>query len=225
MYILGRNEALFDSAVERLAAETPPVTAKPHFIHLDLSSLRSPLAAAKELSAKENKFHALWCSAGVMVPPVGSKTDEGYELQWHTNVMGHWQLVTALLPILQKVAEQSEGREKARVVHTSSSGHRFAPSGGVDWESLKVGEDGSVGNGLNKWALYGQVSLLLSCFHPTPVRANTVVEQAREHHRRERTGPSVRRHHHLDFLQPGQYVPSLHLPRPSHQLTTKCLQI
>lgn len=107
-----------------------------------------------------------------MVPPVGSKTDEGYELQWHTNVMGHWQLATALLPILQKVAEQSEGRDKARVVHTSSSGHRFAPSGSVDWESLKAGDEGSVGNGMNKWALYGQVrSLLSSPCHP-PLRVS-----------------------------------------------------
>jgi NAD(P)-dependent dehydrogenase (short-subunit alcohol dehydrogenase family) len=162
VYILGRNEDLFNAALERLAAESPPVTAKPHFIHLDLSSLRSPLTAAEDLSSKEPKLHALFCSAGVMVPPVGSKTDEGYELQWHTNVMGHWQLVTALLPILQKVAEQSKGRDKARVVHTSSSGHRFAPSGSVDWESLNAGDEGNVGNGMNKWALYGQVSSLLS---------------------------------------------------------------
>ncbi|KAI5449418.1 short-chain alcohol dehydrogenase [Naganishia albida] len=159
VYILGRNEQLFNAAVERLAAEQPPVANKPHFIHLDLTHLRSPLTAASELASKESKLDVLFCSAGVMVPPAGSKTDEGYELQWHTNVMGHFQLVRALLPLLEKVAEESGGRDKARMVHTSSSGHRLAPQDSVDWDSLKVGEDGNVGHGLNRWTLYGQSKL------------------------------------------------------------------
>jgi retinol dehydrogenase-12 len=95
-----------------------------------------------------------------MVPPPGSTTPEGYDLQWGTNVMGHWILTTALLPLLSRPAEK--GEEKARVVHTSSSGHRFAPRGTVDWESLKPEGSKRLGN----WVLYGQVrrrSLIHSC--------------------------------------------------------------
>lgn len=154
VYILGRNKDLFDAACDRLASEQPPVVARPLFIHLDLASRSSPLTAARELSNEEKNLDVLFCNAGVMVPPSGSKTDEGYELQWATNVMGHWILTTALLPILSNVYDSSEGKAKARVVHTSSSGHRFAPRQGVDWESLKPQGPPK----LNNWALYGQVS-------------------------------------------------------------------
>lgn len=93
-----------------------------------------------------------------MVPPSGSRTEDGYETQWQTNVMGHWILVMRLLPVLQRVAQDSGGSDRARVVHTSSSGHWFAPRGSVDWDSLKVHE-GTVGNGRNAWVLYGQSKL------------------------------------------------------------------
>ncbi|KAJ9117076.1 hypothetical protein QFC24_006535 [Naganishia onofrii] len=157
VYVLGRKESLFDAAVERLASDSPPTTRKPLFIHCDLSSLQSPVKAAKELQDKEPKLDALFCNAGVMVPPAGSKTDDGYDLQWQTNVMGHWILTTNLLPSLLKVSEDSNGVDKARVVHTSSSGHRFAPSKTIDWESLKVKEDGSIGNGLGNWSKIGNI--------------------------------------------------------------------
>ncbi|KAJ9114980.1 hypothetical protein QFC22_005308 [Naganishia vaughanmartiniae] len=159
VYVLGRKESLFDAAVERLASDSPPTTRKPLFIHCDLSSIQSPVKAANELKAQEPKLDILFCNAGVMVPPTGSKTDDGYDLQWQTNVMGHWILTTNLLPILLKVSEDSNGVNKARVVHTSSSGHRFAPGKTIDWESLKVKDDGSIGNGLGNWVLYGQTDL------------------------------------------------------------------
>lgn len=149
VYILGRSSEQFDKALERLASEG--ITNKPRFIACDLSSRTSPLQAAKELSSKESSLNILFCNAGVMVPPVGSKTEEGYDLQWATNVMGHWILTTALLPLLLHAADN--GGEKARVVHTSSSGHRFAPRGTVDWESLQPEGDKRLGN----WVLYGQV--------------------------------------------------------------------
>ncbi|KAJ9107005.1 hypothetical protein QFC19_002873 [Naganishia cerealis] len=91
-----------------------------------------------------------------MVPPAGSKTNDGYDVQWQTNVMGHWILTTHLLPLLLKVSQDSNGVEKARVVHTSSSAHNMAPRGAIDWESLKVQEDGSIGHAHNTWVLYGQ---------------------------------------------------------------------
>ncbi|GHJ85899.1 hypothetical protein NliqN6_2301 [Naganishia liquefaciens] len=155
VYVLARSESKFQSAIQRLAAENPPIVARPHFIPLDLASRTSPLDAARDLASRESRLDVLFCNAGVMVPPSGSLTDEGYDLQWATNVMGHWILTTALIPLLENVYDASGRAQKARVVHTSSSGHRFAPRGAVDWESLKpegAGPPPKLGN----WALYGQ---------------------------------------------------------------------
>ncbi len=61
-----------------------------------------------------------------------------------------------LLPALEK-AKVVDGH-RARVVFTASSAADFfAPKGAIDYESLKVKEDGTVGNGLSSWPLYGQV--------------------------------------------------------------------
>lgn len=153
VYVLGRNKDLFDAACDRLASEQPDIVARPLFIHLDLASRSSPRTAARELSSKEPSLDVLFCNAGIMVPPSGARTNEGYDLQWATNVMGHWILTTALLPLLVNVYDSSQGQAKARVVHTSSSGHWFAPRQGVEGESLKP--EGAPR--LNNWALYGQV--------------------------------------------------------------------
>jgi hypothetical protein len=73
-------------------------------------------------------------------------------------VVGHWLLTMRLLPALQQ-AKLVHG-QRARVVFTASSAaDMFPPKGAIDFDSLKVKEDGSVGNGLGIWALYGQVGL------------------------------------------------------------------
>ncbi|KAJ9117080.1 hypothetical protein QFC24_006539 [Naganishia onofrii] len=164
VYVLGRNESLFDDALIRLASESPPITRKPLFIQCDLSSLHSPVEAARQLSLQEPKLDILFCNAGVMVPPVGSMTEAGRDLQWGTNVMGHWILINNLLPVLLKVWEESNGVDKARVVHTSSSGHQYAPTPTIDWESLKADKNGNAGNGHFRWVLYGQASRAVLLF-------------------------------------------------------------
>ncbi|HSU40521.1 MAG TPA: SDR family NAD(P)-dependent oxidoreductase, partial [Polyangiaceae bacterium] len=64
-----------------------------------------------------------------------------YELQFFTNHMGHFMLVTGLLSRLA---------EHGRVVVVSSSAHRQAPRAGIEFDNL----DGSKGYGA--WSAYGQ---------------------------------------------------------------------
>lgn len=61
---------------------------------------------------------------GVMVPPIGQITAQGYDLQFGTNVLGHYYLTVLLMPALLAGAATSPDKT-VRVVTTSSSAHHF----------------------------------------------------------------------------------------------------
>ena len=56
-----------------------------------------------------------------MNPPLDQLTSDGYDLQWGTNVLGHFYLTELLLPALAAGA-RSSADQHARVITTSSSG-------------------------------------------------------------------------------------------------------
>lgn len=158
VYILGRSETAFKQCLDRLSSMSTSASeyTEPKFIPCDLSSISSTKVAAKHLLSLEPTVHLLFCSAGIAYPPYGSTSNDGYELIWHTNVMGHFLLLQSLRPSLENAFDQSG--EKARVVWTSSFGLNTAPRGGVDFDSLKVDGNGKSGNGMYRQPLYGQVS-------------------------------------------------------------------
>jgi retinol dehydrogenase-12 len=56
-----------------------------------------------------------------MFPPEGSKTSDGYELQFGTNVIGHFAFTQVLEPLLAKTGK-SQPPGSVRLVWVSSSG-------------------------------------------------------------------------------------------------------
>ena len=84
---------------------------------LDLSSLESVRAAAAELNAKYPKIDLLINNAGVMHPPKQT-TEDGFELQFGTNHLGHFALTGLLLKQMLWVAG-------SRVVTVGSIAHRI----------------------------------------------------------------------------------------------------
>lgn len=75
------------------------------------------------------------CS-GVMVPPQGSKTKQGYEKQLGTNNVAPFLLTKLLHPMLAKTASTAP-KDSVRVVWVSSSGAEvYSPKGGVDMDNL-----------------------------------------------------------------------------------------
>ncbi|MFJ9536079.1 oxidoreductase [Streptomyces sp. NPDC101225] len=92
---------------------------------LDLLDPASIDAFAKEFLASGRPLHILVGSAGVMATPL-TRDARGYEVQFATNHLGHFQLVTRLWPALVAA-------DGARVVSVSSRGIRFA---GVDFDDL-----------------------------------------------------------------------------------------
>ena len=81
----------------------------------ELGSLESVRAFTDRFAAAHDRLDALIANAGIMAIPFGH-TDDGFELQFGTNHLGHFVLVGRLLPLLLASAP-------SRVVLLSSGGH------------------------------------------------------------------------------------------------------
>ncbi len=86
---------------------------------IDLIDPASIDAFADAFLASGRPLHLLINSAGIMASPL-VRDARGYESQFATNHLGHFQLAARLWPALQKAGG-------ARIVNVSSWGHRFSP--------------------------------------------------------------------------------------------------
>ncbi len=109
-------------------------------LECELANPVSVKACVAEIKKRKIKLDVIICNAGIMALPKLEKAF-GYELQFFTNHIGHFILVTGLLDSLA---------EEGRVVMLSSAAHKMAPNVGIDFENLS-GE-----NGYNDWKFYGQ---------------------------------------------------------------------
>ena len=91
----------------------------------------------------------LWNNAGVMVPPQGSKTKQGYELQLGTNNLAPFLFTKLLTPILASTAKMSPPGTVRVVWVSSSAAEVFSPPNGVDMDNLDYKKDKDI------WFKYG----------------------------------------------------------------------
>ncbi|GAA5920338.1 hypothetical protein JCM6882_009767, partial [Rhodosporidiobolus microsporus] len=166
VYVAARSEEKALAAVEKLNAfaREKESEGEARWVRLDLGDLDSVKRAAEEFKGREKQLDLLFCNAGVMACPVDLLTTQGYDLQWGTNVIGHYLLCTLLLPSL-RASFLSTGT-KPRIIHTTSNGHRFAPSSssstpGLDFRTTSGGaaRDAVVHHWAAvgyTWTLYGQ---------------------------------------------------------------------
>ena len=106
-----RNTASAEEAASRIRSEVPG--AEVGVGRLDLSSLASVQQFAE---GWDGPLDLLVNNAGVMTPPRYRETEDGFELQFGTNHLGHYALTGRLLPALLQ-------SEAARVVTVSSVAH------------------------------------------------------------------------------------------------------
>lgn len=125
--LAGRSRQALDETARWLAAEAPGARVTP--MELDLMSLTSIRAAAAQLADLVPVIDVLMNNAGVMFTPLG-RTEDGFETQFGTNHLGHFELTRLLIP--QLVAAGS-----ARVVNLSSDGHVISDIdyGDPNWRS------------------------------------------------------------------------------------------
>ncbi len=93
---------------------------------LDLTSLASIRAAAERLRSEHDRIDLLINNAGVMFTPK-AVTEDGFELQFGTNHLGHFALTGLLVDRLLAVPG-------SRIVTVSSMGHR---AGTIDFDNLQ----------------------------------------------------------------------------------------
>jgi NAD(P)-dependent dehydrogenase (short-subunit alcohol dehydrogenase family) len=115
---------------------------------LDLASPSSIDRFANEFLNSKRALDLLINNAGIMATPL-MRDDRGYELQFATNHLGHFQLTARLWEPLKK-------SRNARVVALSSVGHLW---GGVDLSDPNFNK-----RPYDKWVAYGQSKSANSLF-------------------------------------------------------------
>ncbi|KAH7912544.1 hypothetical protein BJ138DRAFT_1148135 [Hygrophoropsis aurantiaca] len=146
VYIAARNQAKTEEAIKDLNSQTGK---EAFFLKLDLADLKSIKVSAEEFLSKETQLHVLINNAGVMFAPIKDVTADGYDLQFGTNVLGHFYFTQLLMPTLISTAKASPDK-KARVINVSSSMHVL---GNLDFATFK---DGAKRKKYSKYTLYGQ---------------------------------------------------------------------
>ena len=113
--LAARNTAALAEAEALVHAEVSDATTST--VTLDLASLTSVRKAADAIGEIAPAIHVLMNNAGVMFTPFG-RTADGFETQFGTNHLGHFELTRLLVPQLLAAGG-------ARIVILSSDGHRM----------------------------------------------------------------------------------------------------
>ena len=135
VYIAARSEAKASKAIERIKSTHPASKGELVFLHLDLNDLTTIKRSAETFLNKEDRLDVLWNNAGVMVPPQGSKTAQGHELQFGTNNVAPFLFTKLLLPVLVNTAKTAPPNS-VRVLWVSSSAVAFAPKPPIDFSNM-----------------------------------------------------------------------------------------
>ncbi|KAJ7624061.1 hypothetical protein DFH06DRAFT_1230305 [Mycena polygramma] len=156
VYLAARSPEKAAAAIKSLEAETKKL---PIFLELDLADLKKVRQTAETFLSQESKLDILFNNGGVMISPPEMLTAQNYDLQFGTNAMGHFFLTELLLPAFTKSYEET--KTPARVIHTTSMGHKFAHGTGVEFASIKGGPERDawvkkIGNYRCRLVLYGQ---------------------------------------------------------------------
>lgn len=139
IYFTGRNggaAALLITEAETQAHKggggSSSTATKLTFIPCDLASPRLEIRRALAEGFTSARLDLFIANAGIMATPPGL-TEEGWEVQWATNYLGHAVMLQLLRPVMLRTAI-------SRFVSVSSHGHNYAPDGGVLFDSLKRAE-------------------------------------------------------------------------------------
>src|SRR5882757_4783157 len=140
-----RNPKKGAAAVDRIAAEAPDSVVS--IRALDLASLRS-VHELGEVLLRDGRPSNIWVNnAGVMIPPTRYESEDGCELYFATNFLGHFALVGHALPLL-----------KAGHAHMTTMSSLGSRNGKIDFDDLQSSKK------YKPWPAYNQSKLALTLF-------------------------------------------------------------
>ncbi|KAG9230532.1 hypothetical protein BJ875DRAFT_471927 [Amylocarpus encephaloides] len=142
VYVAARSKEKAERAIEDIVSAHPKSTGQLVFLKIDLSDLTTIKASVNEFLSKETLLHVLFNNAGVMMPPKGSRSAQGFEIHLGVNNLGTFLFTKLLTPILASTVK-SELPNAVRVVWVSSSGTEIfgLKNVGVDMDNLDFHND------------------------------------------------------------------------------------
>lgn len=140
-----RDEAKAKVAADRI--RSVHATASLEIVRCDLSSQAATRAAVDDIRGSHDRIDLLIANAGVMAIP-RRITDDGWEMQFATNHLGHWTLVGLLLDRMLDVAG-------SRVIAVTSEVHKI---GRIDFDDLHGARR------YQRWLAYAQSKLANALF-------------------------------------------------------------
>jgi len=103
---------------------------------VDLADLSTIKPGVQQFTAQQSRLDALFLNAGVMTPPAGSKSTQGYDLEIGVHCLAGFLLARLLEPTLKATAALPDTpRDSVRVVWVSSLLNLGTPQGGVSFDS------------------------------------------------------------------------------------------
>jgi retinol dehydrogenase-12 len=132
--ILARNPKTGESITKEIQEASPQVEVT--FLECNLGSFASVQAAAKQIISFTQRLDILLCNAGILNAPP-SLTEDGYEVHFGVNYLGHALLIKLLLPLLLKTTEI---HPDVRVILLGSDGYRFHDPRGIIFKDLKTSQ-------------------------------------------------------------------------------------
>ncbi|KAH7176740.1 short-chain dehydrogenase [Dactylonectria macrodidyma] len=135
VWLAARSEAKTRLVMDEIKKNHPESSGQLHFLKLQLDDLTTIKASAEKFHAEETRLDVLFNNAGVMVPPEGSKTVQGYELQLGVNNLAHHLFTNLLTPTLKATAQVAP-RDTVRVIWVSSSAADAVPKPAIDFSNM-----------------------------------------------------------------------------------------
>ncbi|KAF1352767.1 NAD(P)-binding protein, partial [Lizonia empirigonia] len=139
----GRSVQKIQATIDKIASDPKSSGVETRILELDLASQRSVRQAAETVRGWEDVQHidVLVNSVGVMAGPYRT-TQEGIELQFGSNHIGHFLFTNLLMPKIL-------ASPNPHIVNVASDGHRF---GGVRFDDWNFQN----GKTYEQWEAYGQ---------------------------------------------------------------------
>ncbi len=135
-----RNLHKGEEARKAILGEKPEIP--PELMELDLADLTSVTGFAARIRSNTDRLDLLINNAGLMAIPL-QRTQDGFEMQFGVNYLGHFALTASLWPLIKNT-------EGSRIVNVSSAAHHF---GRIRFQDIHW--EGSY----SKWGAYGMSKL------------------------------------------------------------------
>ena len=136
-----RNQEKAQAAFDEITATYPDASLE--IVELDLGSQASTKVAAETIAERHPKIDILINNAGLMAMPE-RRTEDGFEMQFGVNHLGHWTFTAGLLPALLAA-------DSARVVTVTSTAHHTGKP--IDPDNVNMDDNYSA------WGAYGRAKL------------------------------------------------------------------